>query len=710
MRTNSAASAPADIASRKEVLEKTRTQLKKEFVGIDPVIDRLLNTISCWYIFPEIQERPVIVNLWGMTGTGKTSLVKRLAALLDYQQRFYHFDLGANSDSAPSLKMQLKSLFSYSSGVPAIIALDEFQHARTLDEDGDEIEKSYSRIIWELLDSGKFQGNRENSDLDELHDFLEETRFFVSRGVKVRAGIVVENEDLFREMKTMSPHVPFDPEEFTGEREKKKRKHLRFLPSDIPALLHSLAEGRFKSIYDLKLHLLSLDERGILRFLEEMLLLGNSRKEIDCSKSLIVIMGNLDEAYTMSGNFNPDISADEFHELSLAITLPDIKRALRFRFRNEQIARLGNNHIIYPAFSSASFRGLIELELECISRKMEEKFGWKLLFDESIRRLLYREGVFPAQGTRPLYSTIQQLVHSRIMRIVYEAKCRNLQPDHIFFSFENGSISVQYLKDMETVYTFRETPELTLEKLRSPKQDEMQAITAVHESGHAILSALLLRIIPESIFSASLDTGASGYVLLRNPKGYLSRKDLINQAAVFLGGLVAEQLIFGREHSTTGSEDDLCKATTLAAEAIRDYGLGDLMAAIQVKDYRRNTYIHDTGERTNRQVVQLITEARHMAERTLKEHENVLLRMADYLSDHRVMHKEAILHCLLQFTSFPPDYFTGGEHAGFYRRQLKDKVARLDGKKELAGVNLLLSLNKKGRRVDDAKKNETQRE
>ena len=38
---------------------------------------------------------------------------------------------------------------------------------------------------------------------------------------------------------------------------------------------------------------------------------------------------------------------------------PQIKEALKSRFRIEQIARLGNNHIIYSAFSSETYRKLI---------------------------------------------------------------------------------------------------------------------------------------------------------------------------------------------------------------------------------------------------------------------------------------------------------------------------------------------------------------
>ncbi len=37
-----------------------------------------------------------------------------------------------------------------------ILAFDEFQHARTIDPLGGELDKGFTRTIWEILDAGKF--------------------------------------------------------------------------------------------------------------------------------------------------------------------------------------------------------------------------------------------------------------------------------------------------------------------------------------------------------------------------------------------------------------------------------------------------------------------------------------------------------------------------------------------------------------------------
>ena len=60
------------ILKKKTSLAKAVIQLKKEFVGLDGIIDELSDTILPWWLFPENQLRPLIINLWGMTGSGKT--------------------------------------------------------------------------------------------------------------------------------------------------------------------------------------------------------------------------------------------------------------------------------------------------------------------------------------------------------------------------------------------------------------------------------------------------------------------------------------------------------------------------------------------------------------------------------------------------------------------------------------------------------------
>ena len=77
-----------EILKKKERLELLKVKLKKDFVGIDNIIDDVVSSISPFYLFPESIKRPIVINLWGMTGTGKTSLIESLVDFLKQKHCF----------------------------------------------------------------------------------------------------------------------------------------------------------------------------------------------------------------------------------------------------------------------------------------------------------------------------------------------------------------------------------------------------------------------------------------------------------------------------------------------------------------------------------------------------------------------------------------------------------------------------------------------
>ena len=120
----------------------------------------------------------------------------------------------------------------------------------------------------------------------------------------------------------------------------------------------------------------------------------------------------------MTYDFNPDMKADAFHKQSSKITITQVKNALLTRFRSEQITRLGKIHIIYPTFSKKAFYGIIRLELDKIRKKLFDTYGIDMHFDQKVEALIFEEGVYPTQGTRPLFTTIHQIINTRLGNIL----------------------------------------------------------------------------------------------------------------------------------------------------------------------------------------------------------------------------------------------------------------------------------------------------
>ncbi|MDT8412936.1 MAG: hypothetical protein RQ875_10765 [Vicingaceae bacterium] len=658
-----------EIIEKQNSLTKTKAILKKEFIGIDIVIEQVIDALSSWYMFPEMQEKPVIINLWGLTGVGKSSLVNRISELIGYQKKYYHFDLGEGESKEWQIKKQLEEIYEHVNGYPVLIALDEIQHARTINEQKEEIEKSSSRIIWQLLDSGKFQIRKYNYKIDDLYDLIIRLKFLLRMGVEVSSGMVVSGKDLYLE------HMKSKDE----DGDKKFNDNMFFIPTSMHEDIYELAKELFETPFDVKTKLLDLNGKETIMFLHEVYIIANSPKEVDCSKGLIFVLGNLDEAYSMSNDFNPDMDANEFHEQSLKINLPTIKKALKKRFRNEQIARFGNIHIIYPAFSSSSFKQIIKLELSKISNQIKNHQKITLQFDNSVHQLIYTEGVYPTQGTRPIFTTIHQLVKSQFGKIFSELYLKQLSTTKIVLNTQGNNLVVKYVKNQSEVHTIKIPLQLSLEKLRKNKKDDVQAITAVHEAGHAVLSVALMNTIPEVIYSNSTEVNTGGFVYTKFNKNFVSKKEITKLLAVYLGGRAAEKVIFGEENVTTGAEEDIKKATNFIMEMLKNCGMGNVPAAYHIEDASANTYINDYNNQLNKEAERWINEAFNLAENTLKKEEQLLLKIAEYLSNNRKMEKRQIAQMVKKYTlGLSLEILKKENETNFYRQQLVTKIKSLN--------------------------------
>jgi Peptidase family M41/C-terminal, D2-small domain, of ClpB protein len=671
-----------ELLQKQETLDKCKATLKQEFIGIDNVIDEVVDAISSWYLFPDLQEKPVVINLWGLTGVGKSSLVNRLAELINFQDKFFHFDLGEGKTDDWSIKKQLQEIYENENGFPVLLALDEFQHSRTINETGMEVEKTASRIIWQLLDSGKFQIIRYGYHLEEIYDLIAKLRHLLKNGVKVSKGIVVTNKEFFLEQMDLN----LDKRETHNQvmRNLNSKPNLDpdndfFVPTSNYEIIYSLAKERFVSSIEVHSKLLGLNGKETIKFLQDIFSFGSSPKTVDCSKGLIFVLGNLDEAYTMSHDFNPDMEADEFHEQSLKINVPEVKMALQKRFRDEQIARLGNMHIIYPAFSKDSFKKIIELELSKIARKVYNLQQVQLSFNRSIHDLIYDEGVYPTQGTRPIFTTIHQIINTKLAKVVTEMILKDLEVSEIRFKVQNNSIITEYQKRGKVVHSVTFPQQFALKDLRRNKKDDVQAISAAHEAGHAIISAILLHTVPEVIYSNSAESGSAGFVHTKFKWKYISKKEIINRLALYLAGYAAEKLVFGEENITTGASDDIEKATSFILEMLKQCGMGKIPAAFHSKGFETRSFLHDETNKIDGEAETWINSAMSLAEKTLKEQEVLLLKMADHLSDNRQMNKPMIKELLKSYScNFNLDSLIENGDLLFYRKHLKGKVANLN--------------------------------
>jgi len=106
---------------------------------------------------------------------------------------------------------------------------------------------------------------------------------------------------------------------------------------------------------------------------------------------------------------------------------------------------------------------------------------------------------------------------------------------------------------------------------------EEKKIVSYHESGHALLSLLILD--GEQLHKVSIiprGTAALGYTMQMPLKDryLITKKELLDKLVVLLGGRVSEELM--NKEVTTGAQNDLEMATEIARQMVCEFGMSKL--------------------------------------------------------------------------------------------------------------------------------------
>jgi cell division protease FtsH len=110
--------------------------------------------------------------------------------------------------------------------------------------------------------------------------------------------------------------------------------------------------------------------------------------------------------------------------------------------------------------------------------------------------------------------------------------------------------------------------------------EEERRRVAYHEAGHALTAQVMPNADPVHKISIVARGGTGGHTRLlpEEERGLWTREQLRDSLAYALGGMAAEEIIFGEP--STGSGNDLQVATERAREMIRKYGMSDRLGPI----------------------------------------------------------------------------------------------------------------------------------
>jgi cell division protease FtsH len=110
--------------------------------------------------------------------------------------------------------------------------------------------------------------------------------------------------------------------------------------------------------------------------------------------------------------------------------------------------------------------------------------------------------------------------------------------------------------------------------------DAEKLVIAYHEGGHAVVQRILPKCDPVSKVTIVSRGMALGYTMaLPTEDRYLqSKSEFEDKIAGLLGGNVSERLVFG--DTTTGSSNDIEKATQLARRMVTEFGMSDRLGPL----------------------------------------------------------------------------------------------------------------------------------
>jgi hypothetical protein len=522
-------------------MEEARVKLKQKFIGIDTMIDGVIDTIMFWYLAPELQIRPLTICLWGITGVGKTDLVRSLVSYLGLMDKFVEVQMDIDKNHTGDIE----SLFECNQIVaedPAVLLLDEMQRFRTIDEEGHLIKNASFNDVWTLLSDGKFSSSvSKKIELNEMMlDYIyQDANKNKNKKTETLKNILEEDEK---------------QDHLVSAWQATRLKKLLRSPLSVENIMNKTCQERIQLIK------VALSSTSLVE--------GTTY-----NKLLIFISGNLDSAYSMANAVgDADIDADIYNRHSLNITVVDIKKQLAKQFKPENIARFGNNHFIYPCLTKKNYKDLIQTTTNHLCQRVKNSQDISINLTQNVLNIIYENGVFPAQGVRPVFSTISQILESNLPYFMFQAIAENCNNFILDFDTIKSTLHCQINGKL-----FEKTVKLFITSIKKAKSKDLQFLLAVHELGHALIYSLLFKRVPAQL---NFNAVSHSEAFIATVGAHRTKKLIEEEVSVLLAGLIIEELLFGKEHRSLGSVSDTQVATNLIGNYIRYYAMNGTISTI----------------------------------------------------------------------------------------------------------------------------------
>ncbi|XP_052397847.1 ATP-dependent zinc metalloprotease YME1L1 isoform X2 [Carassius gibelio] len=180
-----------------------------------------------------------------------------------------------------------------------------------------------------------------------------------------------------------------------------------------------------------------------------------------------------------------------------------------------------------------------------------------------------------------------------------------------------------------------------------------KTITAYHESGHAIVAHYTKNAMPinkATIMPRGLSLGHVS-LLPENDRWSETRAQLLAQLDVSMGGRVAEELVFGNDHITTGASSDFDGATKIAQMMVTRFGMSDKLGVMTYSDLTKHS--PETQAAVEQEVRLLLQDSYERAKKLLKTYSKEHKLLANALLTYETLNAKEI-QLILEGKSLDP--------------------------------------------------------
>ena len=282
---------------------------------------------------------------------------------------------------------------------------------------------------------------------------------------------------------------------------------------------------------------------------------------------------------------------------------------------------------------------------------------------------LLRPGRFDRQVTVNLPDTEEReailKVHAKNKVLAKDVNLKSISSRTSGFSgadLENlmNEAALLAVRKNESAITLEDIDEATDRVLMGPAKtsrkvsEEIKWLTAVHESGHAVIGLKLkdaMEVQKITIVPRGMAGGYTSYTPKEDNITRYTKNEMIAMITSSLGGRASEELFLG--DVTTGASDDFKRSTNLARSMVTEYGMSDLGPIRYEQNQSENVFLGRDYNKTknysdqvaleiDKEVQKIITKCYENAKEILEENKDLVMLLSHTLIEKETITKEQI--------------------------------------------------------------------